>query len=212
MQKTEASQLAVFKVAVLACAVAVCALGNPANAQQANIAPPVADNVVVLRGPAGEISLGDVRALASVVLPIEQRQEVLASASGVQQLALAAYTQKNLAAQARAAGYDQQADVKRVEQLAAQRALSDSWMIHQADIKAPALDKLEPYARTVFENETANHEAQPKVHVRHLLIRSGAEAGRTDEQALALASELLARAKAGEDFSSLAKQYSDDGA
>jgi len=134
----------------------------------------------------------------------------LASASGVQQLALAAYTPKNLAAQARAAGYDQQADVKRVEQLAAQRALSDSWMIHQADIKAPALDKLEPYARTVFENETANHEAQPKVHVRHLLIRSGAEAGRTDEQALALASELLARAKAGEDFSSLAKQYSDD--
>lgn len=210
MQKTEASQLAVFKVAVLACAVAVCALGNPANAQQANVAPPVADNVVVLRGPAGEISLGDVRALASVVLPIEQRQEVLASASGVQQLALAAYTQKNLVAQARAAGYDQQADVKRVEQLAAQRALSDSWMIHQADIKAPALDKLEPYARTVFENETANHEAQPKVHVRHLLIRSGAEVGRTDEQALALASELLARAKAGEDFSSLAKQYSDD--
>ena len=59
------------------------------------------------------------------------------------------------------------------------------------------------------ENETANHEAQPKVHVRHLLIRSGAEAGRIDEQALALASELLARAKAGEDFSSLAKQYSD---
>ena len=210
MQKTEASQLAVFKVAVLACAVAVCTLGNPANAQQANVAPPVADNVVVLRGPAGEISLRDVRALASVVLPIEQRQEVLASASGVQQLALAAYTQKKLAAQARAAGYDQQADVKRVEQLAAQRALSDSWMIHQADIKAPALDKLEPYARTVFENETANHEAQPKVHVRHLLIRSGAEAGRTDEQALALASELLARAKAGEDFSSLAKQYSDD--
>ena len=73
MQKTEASQLAVFKVAVLACAVAVCALGNPANAQQANVAPPVADNVVVLRGPAGEISLGDVRVLASVVLPIEQR-------------------------------------------------------------------------------------------------------------------------------------------
>ena len=67
---------------------------------------PLALETVLLRGPAGQITLAEVQALAAISVPPEQRAAVLGSRSSLEQLALAAYTQKALAAQARAAGYD----------------------------------------------------------------------------------------------------------
>lgn len=166
--------------------------------------------VVVLRGPAGEVTLDDVRAMALVVLPEDQQADTLSRKNGIQQLALAVYTQMALAQQARQQGHDQGAIVQRAEKLAARRTLSESWMTHQANAKVPSAAQLEQYARTSFEQEKSKYAGEPQVHVRHLLVRSGKEVGRTDGQALTEAEALLARIKAGESFAELAKQVSDD--
>jgi len=54
-----------------------------------------------------------------------------------------------------------------------------------------------------------------KVTLQHVLVafvgaKRGSESGRTEEQARALTVELLARARAGEDFTAMMKQYSGD--
>jgi hypothetical protein len=54
-----------------------------------------------------------------------------------------------------------------------------------------------------------------KVTLQHVLLafvgaKRGSESGHTEEEARALASDLLARARAGEDFTALMKQYSGD--
>lgn len=170
--------------------------------------PPVPLDTVLLRGPAGQVTLADVQALASIATAPEQRQAVLAGRNSLEQLALAAYTQKALAAQARAAGYDKNALVQRAEQLAATRALSDNWLVYQADIQKPTDEKLEKLARSVFDNDKANLSEGPRVHVRHLLVRPGE--GRTDEQAQAHAEALMARLKAGESMEKLAREESAD--
>ena len=171
-------------------------------------AAPATEDTVLLRGPAGQVTLADVQALASIATTPEQRQAVLASRNSLEQLALAAYTQKALAAQARAAGYDKNALVQRAEQLAATRALSDDWLVHQASLQKPTDAQLEKLARSLFDNDKANLSEGPRVHVRHLLVRPGE--GRTDEQAQAHAEALLARLKAGESMEKLAREESAD--
>ena len=58
-------------------------------------AAPATEDTVLLRGPAGQVTLADVQALASIATTPEQRQAVLASRNSLEQLALAAYTQKD---------------------------------------------------------------------------------------------------------------------
>ena len=169
---------------------------------------PLALETVLLRGPAGQITLAEVQALAAISVPPEQRAAVLGSRSSLEQLALAAYTQKALAAQARAAGYDKNEQAQHAERLAAVRALSDSWMAHQSELQKPADAQLEKLARSMFANDKASFAEGPRVHVRHLLVRPGE--GRTDEQAQAHAEALLARLKAGESMEKLAREESAD--
>ena len=146
--------------------------------------------------------------LAAISVPPEQRAVVLGSRNSLEQLALAAYTQKALAAQARAAGYDKNEQAQYAERLAATRALSDSWMAHQSELQKPADAQLEKLARSMFANDKASFAEGPRVHVRHLLVRPGE--GRTDEQAQAHAEALLARLKAGESMEKLAREESAD--
>lgn len=172
------------------------------------LAVSAAENAVLLRGPAGQITLADVQALASIATTPEQRQTVLASRNSLEQLALAAYTQKALAAQARAAGYDKNALVQRAEQLAATRAISDNWLVYQAGLQKPTDAQLEKLARSLFDNDKTSLSEGPRVHVRHLLVRAGE--GRTDEQAQAHAEALLNRLKEGESMEKLAREESAD--
>ena len=127
----------------------------------------------------------------------------------MEQLAQAAYAQKTLAAQARAAGLDQQPQVRRAAELAATRALSDHWLVHEAQRKAPTAQQLEQLARSIFTNEKSRFSEGPRVHVRHLLVRPG-EDGRDEAQALAHVRALQARIAAGEDFAELAQAESAD--
>jgi parvulin-like peptidyl-prolyl isomerase len=78
----------------------------------------------------------------------------------------------------------------------------------------------EPPDETPLGRETAALLARPeqpvdKVTVRHVLIafvgaKRGSEAGRNIGEARELAGVVLARARAGEDFDALVREYSDD--
>ena len=59
-----------------------------------------------------------------------------------------------------------------------------------------------------WEAHKDEYGSPPQVHVRHLLVTPGAHGG--EAGARTLASSLLARARAGEDFAALARQYSED--
>jgi peptidyl-prolyl cis-trans isomerase D len=59
--------------------------------------------------------------------------------------------------------------------------------------------------RAAYEKEKSRLEVPEKRHARHILIT-----GKDDAAALAQAQQVLAQAKAGKDFSELAKQYSQD--
>lgn len=172
--------------------------------------PSVADQTVVLSGPAGQVTLADVRAMAWVVVPAEQHANLLGRKTGIEQLALAVYTQMALAQQAKQAGLTKDPVFQRAEELAARRTLSEIWMARQADAKAPTAAQAEQYARTQFEQEKHAYASKPQVHVRHLLVGVGGESGRTQAQALKQAEALLARVKAGERLADLAPQLSDD--
>jgi hypothetical protein len=58
-------------------------------------------------------------------------------------------------------------------------------------------------------------QAVQKVKLQHILLafvgaQRGSESGHTEDEARALASDVLARARAGEDFTALMKKYSGD--
>jgi len=78
----------------------------------------------------------------------------------------------------------------------------------------------DPPDETPLGRECAALLARPeqevqKVKLQHVLLAfvgatRGSESGHTEEEARALASEVLARARAGEDFTALMKQYTYD--
>jgi hypothetical protein len=78
----------------------------------------------------------------------------------------------------------------------------------------------EPPDETPLGREAAALLARPEqgveqVKVQHVLLafvgaKRGSESGHTQEEARALASDVLARARAGEDFAMLMEQYSGD--
>lgn len=99
-------------------------------------------------------------------------------------------------------------------------------MLHRAFRSAAALLVLslvacsEPPDETPLGREAAALLARPeqdveKVKLQHVLIAfvgatRGSESGRTMEEARALTGEVLARARGGEDFTALMKQYTYD--
>ena len=72
-----------------------------------------------------------------------------------------------------------------------------------------------PLGRDVAAIMARDEQPVDKVTVQHVLVafvgaKRGSESGRTYEQARALTFEVLTRARAGEDFAGLMKQYSTD--
>ncbi|MCE5299483.1 MAG: SurA N-terminal domain-containing protein [Spirochaetia bacterium] len=77
-----------------------------------------------------------------------------------------------------------------------------------------SLNITEDQMKDYYALNKKNYEKPDRVRASHILIRPDASptspTGRTDEQAAKFAKDLLARVKAGEDFATLAKKYSQD--
>jgi peptidyl-prolyl cis-trans isomerase C len=88
-------------------------------------------------------------------------------------------------------------------------------MLRQQLVKQEILDKTTVSASDVqsfYEQHREKYAEEEQVRARHILIKVPQEASATDEANLKKkASDVLKRAKKGEDFAALAKQFSEDG-
>lgn len=108
-----------------------------------------ASHTVLMRGPAGDVTLQQVQQALETAVPAAQRQDFFASPRNIEQLALTVYIRRVLTAQAQKAGFDGRPEV--VEAVAGGQQLTNLWLEHQAKEKEPTPEQLEKYARSVFE-------------------------------------------------------------
>jgi len=123
---------------------------------------PAADNTVLMRGPAGEVTLGQVRAAVQVIIPAQQRERFFENPRNIEQLALSVYTRQALAAQAKQQGFDQQPDMIQALEVAKIQFIGDSWLEHLAKKAEPTSEQLEKYARSVFDAQPSRKTADGK--------------------------------------------------
>lgn len=131
------------------------------TATSASATKAASDSTVLLRGPAGEVTLGQVRAAIQVIVPVSQRESFFANPRNIEQMALSIYIRQNLAAQAKKQGLDQQPEVARAVTFAQQHALSDLWLAKKSRENEPTPAQLEKYAQSVYDSQPAT-ASEPK--------------------------------------------------
>ena len=166
------------------------------------------DAVVLAKGPAGHVTLAEVKTMVNLVVPLNERKNFFANAGNIEQMALVIYSPRALAGQARQHGYDRQPEVLRDLALGEQRTLSDSWVNHQAGRKLPTDAQLEQFARTTYNADAKRFTRGEQVQARHILVAAKGEV--TEAQAQAKAADLLAQLNKGASFEALAREHSDD--
>jgi peptidyl-prolyl cis-trans isomerase C len=161
---------------------------------------------VLISGDDVSVTRSDFVRYLEVRVPEEQRAAVLARPDSIRQLLSQLYITRTLAAEAKAAEeLDREALEWRAE-------LERDRVYRQALIDLRIAEKA---ARTDWDNLAREHytanrqdyEVPERVRASHVLIGT---AGRSDEEAVALADEIAERARAGEDFAALVSAYSDD--
>ena len=111
------------------------------------------DSTVLMRGPAGDVTLGQVRAGVEAIVPLGQREEFFTYPKNIEQMASTIYVYHALNAQAKQQGFDQKPDVAQVLAISQQRALADLWIMRQAKERAPSTEQIEKYARSVYQGQ-----------------------------------------------------------
>ncbi|MGB3071272.1 MAG: hypothetical protein WBC18_22140 [Ottowia sp.] len=130
------------------------ALAQPASSPAATAAPmagsaAAADQTVLMRGPAGDVTLWQVRQALETMVSAAQRDNIFTSPRSIEQFALSVYTRRALTAQAQKAGFDHRPEV--VQALAEGQQLPNLWLEHQVKEREPTPEQLEKYARSVYE-------------------------------------------------------------
>ena len=179
--------------AAAACGVALaCAATDPAP-----------ETVLVKRG-AIEVTTGDF--LASLAkLPEDQqfsyRADVLRITSTVSSLYLA----RVLAGEARAAGIDKEPAIQHRLRIAEEQLLTQVYLERfEKAIKTP---DYEPRAREIYKADAERFRQPERVQFKHILVSFQ---GRTHEEARRRAEEARQKLLAGENFTRVAREYSND--
>lgn len=142
---------------ILATAAALPHLASAQAVSPAVAAPSSADSTVLLRGPAGAVTLGQVRAGVEAIVPPAQRDGFFAYSRNIEQMARTIYVYMALNSQAKLQGFDRQPDVEKVLEISLKRALADLWIVRESNKHAPNPEQLEKYARSVFEASSPNN-------------------------------------------------------
>lgn len=124
-------------------------------------------------------------------IPAEDRAPFLADRKRLNDLLAFMLLRKQLAAEARAQGFDEEDLVATRMRLAAEQELADAWLDHYVE-QAPDADYA-AMAREHWAQHADEYVTEPSVDVTHLLVSTRE---RSDEEAKALAKTLLAEVRA----------------
>ncbi len=180
---------------------ALCALFSLVS--HAQLVDPDAGKVLASRGTA-KTTVEMIDAMVSRV-PEDQRAALVASRSRVQQLIEASLITQQLSNKGRELNLHLDPQTKLRMEAAANEVLGDITIEHLVK-NAPAKN-FDAVAKESYLANPSEFKVPSGFKVRHILISKD---GRTPEQVQSLANEVLAKAKAGEDFLELVNAYSDD--
>ena len=164
---------------------------------------PAPETVLVKRGDT-VVTVGDF--LASIAkLPEDQRFSYRADVLRITTAVSALYTARVLADEARAAGIDKEPEIQRRMKLAEEQLLTQVYLDRfEKSIKTP---DYEPRAREIYKASPERFREPERVQFKHILVSFQ---GRTREEAQRRAEEARAKLLAGENFTRVAREYSND--
>ena len=181
--------------------IAAVLLAGAALASHAATTPP--DTPLIVDG-AIVVDARDVDAYLLRV-PEERRADFRISYERVAGVADATFISRSMATKAKALGLDRDPTVQRRLQQLQEAFLAD---LYAQKVQKEAVQvSLDKRARELYTAEREKYVTPEHVALHHILIDTK---GRTREMARERAHEVHAKAKAGEDFLSLAARYSDD--
>lgn len=186
-------KVALFALASLCSATSIAA--EPAAVK------PVVSNILI-KTDIASVGVEDVK-LDAVRLPLQTRQILLAKPESVKRLASNLYIHRALAAQAETMGLDKRPDIALALKLARDKVLAEARMVN-ADGEEPDAASVDKQARHYYQLNQDKFTEPEQLRLSHILV------GKDRADVKLRAEEVLRRAKAGEDFAALAKEYSDD--
>lgn len=178
----------------------LCALSLPALlAAQEGLDEPLASR--------GDVAVSHLEFDARMsVIPEKDRAPFLRDASRLERVLGELLIQKQLAADARAAGFDDEQLVRTRMELAATAELAKAWLEHYIDLQGDA--DYEGLAREQYLKDPSIYMTQPSIDVAHILVSTSE---RDAEAAEALANELRAQLEADPGaWDSLVMAHSED--
>lgn len=164
-----------------------------------------AGSEVLVERDALKITQQDFADFIEVAVPSSVREEVLGDETSLRKTLAEFYVLKQLNLEARQGGYDRKPEYVKQLDHASSEMLARYYLTEVARKQAPDLEKL---AKERYIDRKASFVEPEEVNASHILIAINDE--RDEAAALKRAKEVLAKAKAGEAFDKLAKEYSDD--
>lgn len=194
-----------FSVLIAGSLLAGSALAQTAKPAVETMAP----GTVMISGPAGQVTLAEVRMLVDEQVPSSRQPAFWASPKSMGDAARNLYGHRALAQQALKEGMDRQPAAAAYLALQREKALAE-WLLQQrgrARVGDPKV--LEQFARTAYKAEPERFRHMEQVRVRHIMViperddKEGVMAKRRAES-------LLADLGKGADFETLAREKSED--
>ncbi len=164
-----------------------------------------ADDAIVIAHPTAPLTEADIVAeIAS--WPAARSSQLRTSPALAESLARELHLRRLVAERQRKQGVDQSAPVAVALRLQSERQLFDAFL-QDVDARLPGEPVLERLAAEDYKANPDKFRSGEELRVRHILIRTSRA---LVDQGRELAQSLLRRAKAGEPFDALAREYSDD--
>jgi len=186
-------------------------LAVPALAQTGNkpAAETMAPGTVLISGPAGQVTLAEVRMLVDEQVPPSRQPAFWASPKSISEAARNLYGYRALAQQALKEGLDRQPGAAAFLNLQREKALAE-WLMQQrgrARVGDPKV--LEQFARTAYKAEPERFRHMEQVRIRHIMVVPERD-DKEGVMAKLRAESLLAELVKGTDFEKLAREQSHD--